>query len=594
MESKTAYALLLSIIVMTGAMTTGAFAQSTSGKVGIIYEVYGTISGIISEIGSTIESLVNGVDSILSEITMLVTNLDSADVGVAGMSDAITDLNNTVSGLEGDIRDMDANMTRVQEKVDSINSAITPLDDIMTDVVLLDVKIDNLETALTDDDMIDDVVANTKKINSLSARALATDDSIMATLNEIQDRLEAISASLVTVSENVDRQAASAGSTDEAFKSYSEYKVVSTYDFARLGKMVDERGYVYYDLEMNFICNEDVRLEKAVLIQTITGENQFLNRGAVYDGTVTNPQPFPGTDSHPERGANYVRIQSTSIYHNWYPINPVTVIEFNHDADFDSKLLKAGDTVPFDARLYDGMFIIKNDTSKVASLDVAGNIVTDDAIKPYLNKIVDNGDTPYRDVVDNNGNIIADSSSVEIHEDHLEQLIEKDRTKAKDLYTIRVDWLSTTGGTQCHIDFGPGSDIASYTKEIRETFVANIIDQDDVLRQFDTTLDCAGDPVQIISIQAAPAPATEWEAEFEDYADIHLTILDGKDDDTPDAEYRFAKNGEVTLLEGDDFLEFRNAELRIHGQLPPKIETLVVTLDLKSIENAECTLSATP
>lgn len=566
---------------------TDAFAQSNTERLAEIDKNAGVIQDIVNGLEQMIRSLSDNVESILTMIASMVAKLNIVGASVVDMSDAVAALNDKTSQLETSVKDADNIMVDVQDTVDSLSSSIDSFDDIQTNIALLTARIDSLETTLADGDIINHIIANTNNIDELRAQITAADASMTTALNDIQNRLASITTNLDVVSEKVDRPAVTSSLTADAFKEYSEDKKVSTYDFARLGKKVDERGYTYYDLELSFVCNEDVRLKSATAIQAVAERSQYLNRGAIYgDSTVTNPNPFPGTDNYPELGVNYVRIQGTSIYHNWYQISPTTQIEFNHDADFASRLLKAGDAVPFHARLYDGMFIVKNNTSN-AALDTAGNIVTDSEINPYLYKIVDDRNTPYRSETDGGGSTIVDST-VEIHEDHLVQLVEKDRTKSKDLYTIRVAWVSTTSNTQCSTSFGSEGHTATYTKDISHVFIANIIDPDEVLRKFDNTLDCAGDPVRIGDIEATPTPSSEWDDEFSDYADLYLTIQDGKGDDTPDAEYELTKEGEVILLEGDDYLEFRDADLRIHGQLPPGIEGLIISLDIDSVENARC------
>lgn len=592
MELKTTHALLLSIVVMTGAMTTDAFAQSNTERLAEIDEKSDTIQSIVDGLERMMESLSDNVQSILSKITSMVGKLGNVDASVAGIRDAVIDLSTQTNSLETSARGMDANMADVQEKVGSLSSAITSFNDMQTNVVLLTAKIDNLEAILAADDIINDITTNANNIDALSEQVTATDARMMATLNEIQGRLVDITANLSVVSDKVGRPVVQSGSTADAFTENSEDKRVSTYDFARLGKKTDERGYTYYDLDLRFVCNEDVRLKTATVIQALTEGSQYLNRGAVYDSTTTesNPRPFPATANYPDLGVNYVKIQGTSIYHNWYQINPTNVVEFSYEADFGTRLLRAGDTVPFHARLYDGEFVISNDTSTLTTIDAdtagRGGTVNVTDIGDYVDKILEDDYTVYR-------NTTSIDDGVVIHPDFRVQLIERDGTTAKDLYTIRVDWISTKSGTQCHLSFGSEGNIATYDKRIEHVFTAHVVNPEDVLSNFDTTLDCAGDPARISNIEAIPAPSDKWDEQFENYAKLYLTVQDGKDDDTPDAEYLFAVDGEVTLLEGDDYLEFRDADLRIHGELPPYIEDLIIRFDIDTIQNAVCTNKAT-
>lgn len=590
MELKTTHALLLSIVVITGAVTTDAFAQSNTERLAEIDEKSNAVQGIVDSLQRMVESLSENVESILTKMASIAGKLDNVGTGVAGMRDGIIDLSAKTNSLETSTKDMYANVADVQEKVGSLSSAITSFDDIQTNVMLLTAKMDNLETILTDGDIINHVTTNMNDIDALSEQVVATDARMMATLNEIQARLMDITANLSVVSDKVDRPIVGPGSSADAFTENSEDKRVSTYDFARLGKKIDERGYTYYDLDLRFVCNEDVRLKTATVIQALTEGSQYLNRGAVYgDATESNPRPFPGTANYPDLGVNYVKIQGTSVYHNWYQINPTNVVEFSYDADFGTRLLRAGDAVPFHARLYDGEFVIRNSTSTLAFIDATATeqgTVSVASIGNYVGKILEDDYTAYRDTD------AIDDTAV-IHPDFRAQLIERDSTKAKDLYTIRVDWVSTKSGTQCSISYGSDSDVASYNKKIGYVFSAHVINPDDVLSDFDTTIDCAGDPVRISNIEATPAPSDKWDEQFVDYAKLYLTVQDGKNDDTPDAEYLFAVGGEVTLLEGDDYLEFNDADLRIHGELPPGIENLVVSLDIETIQNAVCANRAT-
>ena len=592
MEFKTTYALLLSLVVISGAVTTDAFAQSNTQRLASIDSTADAIEEIVTALQTAVDSLADSVASILEKLTSMDAKLDDVSTSVGSVSSAVSDLSTTTSGIQTSVSGMDGKLNDVQGKVDNINSAITSFSSVETNIMLLTAKLDNLESSLGGTDIANSVAANMDAINTLSAQVISNDASIRDALNNIQASLSTIEASLGVVSEKVDRPVTTTTAPDGTYIETDSDKKVTTYDFARLGKEVTDSGFTYYDLNLSFTCTEDVRLRSAEVIKA-DDDNQYLNRGAIYvepaaDG-VEN-RPHGGEPNKPNLGVNYVKVEGTDLYNNWYALTPTNYEELNNKESFATRLLRAGDSLPFEARLYDGVFIMANSSSSVDSFDDTFNAdgtTTDDGTTPTTNtaslgQILEGDNTPYRAAT--GGVALTDT----IHPDFRDTLIKKDRDMSEDIYTVKVDWVSIKSGTQCSLNFGTGGSAVGFTNSISEIFTVNIEDPDATLKKFDTNLDCGGNPVRITEVKATPVG--EWSDDFASLANLRLTIQDGVNDDTPDVHYRYVEDGTVTAQGdyGDLPPSYGNAELRLHGDIPPQISNLVISLKIDTIPDVTC------
>lgn len=606
MEFKTTYALLLSLVVITGAVTTDAFAQSNTERLADIDDNTDAIKSMVESLEAAVDSLADSVASILDMLTSMDGKLDNVGTSVTSVSSAVTDLSTKTSGIETSVSGMSTTLTDVQGKVDSINSAITSFSDVQTSIMLLTAKVDNLGTSLTDNGVASNVAANTEAINTLSAQVIANDASIRDALNNIQSSLSTIEASLGVVSEKVDRPVTTTTTADGTYIETDTDKKVTTYDFARLGKEVKDGAFTYYDLNLSFTCTEDVRLRSAEVIQAVSDTSQYLDRGATYDegdapvtSIPTANYPYGGSVTDPDRGVNYVKVEGTNLYNNWYYLNRIDTQEYNNDEAFNTRLLRAGDSLPFEARIYDGVFVMANKTSTATTFDADAdrtggtiNVAGGDANLGQILEVPAVGtdaeiNTVYRAVAD------GATTDLVIHADFRDTLIKKDRKMAQDLYTIQVDWVSIKSGTQCSLNFGTGGSAIGFSNSISEIFTVNILDDKATLKKFDTTLDCAGNPVRITEVKATPVG--EWSDDFATLANLYLTIQDGVNDDKPDVHYRYVADGTVTAQGDYDDLppSYGNAELRLHGDIPPQISNLVISLKMDTIPDVECTHRAT-
>lgn len=586
MEFKTTYALLLSLVVITGAVTTDAFAQSNTERLADIDDNTDAIKSMVESLEAAVDSLADSVASILEMLTSMDGKLDNVGTSVTSVSSAVTDLSTKTSGIETSVSGMSTTLTDVQGKVDSINSAITSFSDVQTSIMLLTAKVDNLGTSLTDNGVASNVAANTEAINTLSAQVIANDASIRDALNNIQSSLSTIEAKLGVVSEKVDKPVTTTTTADGTYIETDSDKEVTSHDFASLGKKVTDSGFDYYDLKLSFTCTEDVRLRSAEVIKA-DADNDYLKRGAVYiedTDADTNERPYGGEPNKPNLGVNYVKVEGTDLYNNWYALTPTNYEELNNEESFATRLLRAGDTLPFEARLYDGMFIKHNGTKTTDGNNISYSAANDNTVTALEGKIVESNKSPYRE---------GDATDDAIYDGHLEQLIvkERDKDKRKDLYTVKVNWVSIKSGTQCSLNFGSGGSAVGFSNSISEIFTVDILDEDATLKKFDTTLECGGNPVRIDEVKATPVG--DWSDDFKSLANLYLTIQDGINDDEADVHYRYVQDGTVEVQgDGDDELQF-GADLRLHGDIPPQITQLVISLKMVTIPDVECDTSKT-
>ena len=104
------------------------------------------------------------------------------------------------------------------------------------------------------------------------------------------------------------------------------------------------------------------------------------------------------------------------------------------------------------------------------------------------------------------------------------------------------------------------------------------------MRDFDTTLSCDGNPVDITGITVV---VTDWQEHIASFAELNLTFLDGSDDNTPDLEVGFGDGGTI----GDTAypISLSGADLRVSGALPDA-SAIDILIAYNTVAGGSCSL----
>ena len=153
-----------------------------------------------------------------------------------------------------------------------------------------------------------------------------------------------------------------------------------------------------------------------------------------------------------------------------------------------------------------------------------------------------------------------------------------------ELYNLEVTWFTYTTGTTCSL--GPGSSGVVTGADTAHTLqYSATVTGTTVIKNFDDTIDCGGDPVEITGVSTAVTDT--WTTGLERFAKLNLDVTGGTGTDA-DASFDMVENGNAVLTSGSLPI-FSNADLRIYGNLPLS-NNLLVQVNYLSVPNASCSV----
>ena len=161
-----------------------------------------------------------------------------------------------------------------------------------------------------------------------------------------------------------------------------------------------------------------------------------------------------------------------------------------------------------------------------------------------------------------------------------------DENEETELYTVMVNWNSYSD-TTCSISIGGAASAVGADTPYSRTFGASISGEG-ILKTYEDTLDCGGNPFTITDIIGASGD----DDNLANFGTLALTVLDGNNDDTADVTYKFGDDWELT--EDDNSpktlpLTVSGHDVKISGTFPGS--SLIIQLDYNSVPNAGCTIN---
>ncbi len=397
----------------------------------------------------------------------------------------------------------------------------------------------------------------------------------MATIN---DQLEAISAELGVI-----RNTTSSSQTTQTISGFFEgttTKTITNYDYKQHGKKTTVSGFDRYELDMAFTCSSDVFLDTADMIKSQPSVRHSADQGTANPNNAVQylSRQFdtdaltgaPGADAlRTYSQINYITVDGRTLYNNNFVIgsgsDPDEYVEYDRPETFDNRKLTAGMGLQFETRLYDGEFGNNTGNADYGKLHV--------------------------DTANNFGTVIPDTTGDPLPPPNRDALIlnatkDNPRTDANEeieLYTVMVNW-NAYSDTTCSISIGGAASAVGADTPYSRTFGASI-SGDGILKTYEDTLDCGGNPFTITDIIGASGD----DDNLANFGTLDLTILDGNNDDTADVMYRFGDDWE--LSEDDNSpktlpLTVSGHDVKISGTFPGS--SLIIQLDYNSVPNAGC------
>ncbi len=535
------HALLLSLLVVTGAMTIDAYAQSNTQRIETIDDNTSAIMTVVDAINDMVSSLSDAVEALSASISGIESTLTSVGSSVDDVKSSVATISTDVTQIKSSITGFDA----VAASIGAINNKITSIED----------RLMAIETSI--------VSGQSSSVDSTSLQILSERVAgIALNMATINDQLEAISAELGVI-----RNTTSSSQTTQTISGFFEgttTKTITNYDYKQHGKKTTVSGFDRYELDMTFTCSSDVFLDTADMIQSNpsdrTGDSanvdavQYLSRhfdsGATADQLRTYAQ------------INYITVDGRTLYNNNFVIGSGSAttdyVEYDRPETFENRKLTAGMGLQFETRLYDGEFGLANVTT-------AAN----------LNNL--HGTDPF------GADITPSTTRDALIENATKDNPKTDENEEIELYTVMVNW-NAYSDTTCSISIGGAASAVGADTPYSRTFGASI-SGDGILKTYEDTLDCGGNPFTITDIIGASGD----DDNLANFGTLGLTILDGNNDDTADVAYTFGDDWELT--EDDNSpktlpLTVSGHDVKISGTFPGT--SLIIQLDYNSVPNAGC------
>ena len=459
---------------------------------------------------------------------------------------------------------------QISTDVTEIKSSITGFDAVMASVGMMNAKITNIEDRLMS---IESHLVSGQSGGADSAQILSLTEQVnvialnMATINE---QLAAISDELGVI--RTTTTSSQTTQTATGFYEGTTTKTITNYDYKQHGKKTTVNGFDRYDLDMSFTCSSDVFLDTADMIKSqpsnrlgadsvLNGPVQYLSRHFPEINEATNAAALRTYEQ-----INYITVDGRTLYNNNFVIgtgnNDADYVEYDRPETFENRKLTAGAGLQFETRIYDGEFGLGNGTATefgklYAASGVFGTALTSDA-NERLHLIL---------------NATKDNPRTDVNEEI-------------EIYTVMVNW-NAYSDTTCSISIGGAASAVGADTPYSRTFGASI-SGDGILKMYEDTLDCGGNPFTITDIVGASGD----DDNLANFGTLELTVLDGNNDDTADVVYKFSTDWELT--EDDNSpktlpLTVSGHDVKISGTFPGS--SLIIQLDYNSVPNAGCTIN---
>ena len=545
MKVKTFHALLLSVVMIAGAVTINdAFAQTNTERL------------------STVVDTTSDTNSRVVQLTEIWNNFGSQFTPI---TDALNMVAAEITTISGEISDLSDDVMATSAKVDTLEDK---LDDYATtrasDSAELQAQIESLSEALPDIQNKISTLAGDASVGDLADKV----DSIATQLNEfsgtlatIQTEVESIQGELGLVKETAQTVVGTA--PDQLTDHELKQEVKLAWYAHRLTEAPTDHKY---ETEYHFTCESDV------FIGEVSSDINGGTAGDLATGTNGITFKYNGTGAGSQTSPNIA--------------NPVYADLANNEDEADATLFVGGNV------LFDSMFtgtsgtspVIYNDKHDFKLMELkAGKLLTFESMTEARGANANPDVTAlyrYANTTLNTANATGVTATGLTEVANVLDSTNLNATKAQlgdaTVYTVTVNYYSESADPKCKIT---PADVAPLDNVDQLLFISPDISSTGVLAKYEAEVDCDLNAVRITDVTADLTGA----AGFNNFVTMELKV----GDDTK-AEFTFANNTSMLTEKYSYPIEFEAANLKIEGDTTTG-SGLVIQFTYDTVDGGECT-----
>ena len=552
MKNKTTTAVLLSLMAVAGLAVTDAFAQSNTERLESIDDATQDILEDTEGVPGALESLSEAVSAIQASLSDMATSLASLMSAITGVQDAVNGVSSTVTDMSTSVYNTESSVNRVETavggvstEVGAISSKIMDMDAMLQSVAGLDARLAGIEGSIMSLESAmqssggDDDIADTLSV--LASTTLSNN----AQLPEALQRLANVEAGLESLGADVKGIASAPSQPGNVLLEGETEKNINSYDYKNYGDANTDTQGRYYELDLTFSCSTDVFLDRVSLIHDggAALNSTYTTSRVTYDSDsnpITGYTEYFGlsraTDATDKNNDNFITVDNRDLFDTQFRFTSggATMI-YDRPVVFNNKPLEAGEILKFKSQVYDRNTDVMYDRNgKVSALLT-------------------------------NTKMVADSS----------------RTQSLPFFEMDVEWLTYESGTTCSIGFGSSGAVSpglTDTSTLTYGVTTDPAHKDRSLKNFDNTISCGGEPIEITAITVDTAD--DWG--LANFVKVNLKY------GTTEHKLAFDPDASDAVITNDDFLPIYlgNDELTISGSIP--LDNLLIGLTYNSQPDTEC------
>ncbi len=557
MKDKTFHALLLSIVMVTGAMTINdAFAQTNTER-------------LITVVDTTADT-----NTMVSNLVDLWSNFDSNFTPILSV---INDLSDELSTVSDKVSEVSSDVMAVDSKIDTLESKFDQF--VATDA-------ENTREAQTNYDNLADMLPDIQStVDTIVDDADTSFDTISDKLDALQAQIGTFTSSITTLQEDVSEIQSELGLVQESVSNRIGPAPTDLHSDSTTGKVLlswytqgltkiptggdgvpttgDNAASGYYTTDFRFVCESDVFVQK--ITTNLSDRTTIEVKDTVKrDRTIQNPiydsreNVRTDTDLATARLNDVsLTVNSQTLFDTYFNIGATDPQLYNRAIEYDNVMeLKAGKTIEFKSSVYDRNTGI-NTGSSPGPLEFIVNTTKNTAIAANFTADAPGVGTAF----DLARHIGTDRSAA----DTISQSnVTKAALAGAEAYQVEVTYFSAAEDAKCMITPSKTTAISATDQ------VAFVSINDDgstsLVQDYTETLGCDLNPARITGVVGYLSGADG----LNNFVTMELKV----GDDTK-AEFTFVNNTSIIADESSLPFEFSGSDLTITGDLVDNSSILV-------------------
>lgn len=565
MKDKTFHALLLSIVMVTGAMTINdAFAQTNTER--LI-----TVVDTTADTNTMVSNLVNLWSNFDSNFTPILSVINDLSDELSTVSDKVSEVSSDVMAVDSKINNLESKFDQfVATDAENTREAQTNYDNLAD--MLPDIQ-STVDTIVDDADTSFDTISD--KLDALQAQ-IGTFTSSITTLqedvSEIQSELGLVQES---VSNRIGPAPTNLDSGEVTGKVLLSWYTQGLTKIPTGGEGVTEGDSGYYTANFRFVCESDVFIQKVTTTlggQTNAALSYTERDGSAATQNIANPIFHGGaigdaTLNRASLTANGQTLFASNFITGVATDGTPTPVIYNRDIVHNNVMeLKAGNTVEFRSSVYDPDTNIEQGggTNAWGPLELIVNATKNSAPAVYF--------TPAAGT-----DLAIDAITPIAGTDDAQRNATKAQLASVEAYEVTVEYFSADSDPKCVIT--PSKTTAlSETDQVAFVSINDIDGSTSLVQDYTETLDCDLNTVRITDVVGYLSGADG----LNNFVTMELKV--GKD---TKAEFTFANNTSIVEDESSLPFEFSGSDLTITGDLVDN-SSILVQISYDSAETDGC------